>query len=94
VYEEGFLKALKLIATRPKHTNVLQHIMGYFKKLLSADEKAELLELIEAYHDGNATLAIPITLLNHYVRKFGEEYLSGQVYLHPHPVELQLRNHA
>ena len=93
-YEAGFLKALKLIATRPKHTNVLQHVMGYFKKELSADEKAELLELIEAYHGGTATLAIPMTLLNHYVRKYGEEYLAGQVYLHPHPVELQLRNHA
>lgn len=93
-YEAGFLKALKLIATRPKHTNVLQHVMGYFKKQLSADEKAELLEWIEAYHGGTATLAIPMTLLNHYVRKYGEEYLAGQVYLHPHPVELQLCNHA
>ncbi len=93
-YEEAFLKALALLATRAKHTNVLQHIMGYFKKLLSPDEKAELLELIEAYHEGTATLAIPATLLNHYVRKYQIEYLAEQFYLHPHPVELQLRNHA
>ena len=93
-YEGAFLKALALIATPAKHTNVLQHIMGYFKKLLSADEKAELLELIESYHGGVTTLAIPMTLLNHYVRKYQIEYLAGQVYLHPHPVELQLRNHA
>ncbi|PIU32110.1 MAG: DUF1722 domain-containing protein, partial [Syntrophobacteraceae bacterium CG07_land_8_20_14_0_80_61_8] len=92
-YEGAFLKALALIATPAKHTNVLQHIMGYFKKLLSADEKAELLELIESYHGGVTTLAIPMTLLNHYVRKYQIEYLAGQVYLHPHPVELQLRNH-
>jgi uncharacterized protein YbgA (DUF1722 family)/uncharacterized protein YbbK (DUF523 family) len=93
-YEAALLPALKLLATRAKNTNVLQHAMGYLKKLLEPDEKAELLELIEAYRTGTATLAIPMTLLNHYVRKFGIEYLAGQVYLHPHPTELQLRNHA
>ena len=34
-----------------KNTNVLQHIMGYFKKDLSADEKQELLEVTGHYHD-------------------------------------------
>jgi uncharacterized protein YbgA (DUF1722 family)/uncharacterized protein YbbK (DUF523 family) len=93
-YEAALLPALKLLATRAKNTNALQHAMGYLKKSLEADEKAELLELIEAYRTGTATLAIPMTLLNHYVRKFRIEYLAGQVYLHPHPIELQLRNHA
>ena len=93
-YEAGLLKALSLQATRAKNTNVLEHAMGYLKKLLDADEKAELLELIMAYRAGTATLAIPMTLLNHYVRKFRVPYLAEQVYLHPHPVELQLRNHA
>jgi len=73
---------------------VLQHIMGYFKRDLTADEKQELLEVIGAYRAGLVPLIVPITLLNHYVRRFEEPYLSGQLYLHPHPLELKLRNHA
>jgi uncharacterized protein YbgA (DUF1722 family) len=92
-YEQGFMAALKLKATRAKHTNVLYHIMGFFKKDLDADEKQELGGLIDAYRRGDEPLVGPLTLLNHYVRKYGNEYLKEQAYLNPHPSELQLRNH-
>ncbi len=85
---------LKLTATVKKQTNVLQHAMGYFKTKLSADEKQELLEVIGRYHDGYVPLIVPVTLLNHYVRKYDEPYLACQHYMNPHPVELKLRNHA
>ena len=39
-------------------------------------------------------LVVPVTLLTHYVRKYRQSYLADQVYLHPHPAELQLRNHC
>ena len=39
-------------------------------------------------------LLVPLTLLNHYVRKFEEPYLKVQYYLNPHPLELQLRTHV
>lgn len=93
-YINILMEGLKLIATVKKNTNVLMHIMGYFRKDLTADEKAELLDLIEDYHRGLVPLAVPVTLLNHYVRKFDEPYLKIQHYLHPHPVELMLRNHV
>jgi uncharacterized protein YbgA (DUF1722 family)/uncharacterized protein YbbK (DUF523 family) len=86
--------ALALKATPPKHVNVLMHAMGYFKKLLSADEKKELLDVIDAYHRAYVPLVVPVTLLNHYVRKYGEEYLAAQWYLRPHPTDLKLRNHV
>jgi uncharacterized protein YbgA (DUF1722 family) len=70
------------------------HIMGHFKKDLNADEKSELKEIIERYHDGLVPLMVPITLINHYVRKFHPEYIMNQIYLNPHPLELMLRNHA
>jgi uncharacterized protein YbgA (DUF1722 family) len=35
------MEALKLKTTIRKNTIVLQHLMGYFKKQLSADEKQE-----------------------------------------------------
>lgn len=93
-YASLLMEALRLRATVKKHTNVLQHMMGYFKKQLEADEKQELLEMIRDYHDEHIPLIVPITLFKHYVRKYGQPYLRDQVYLSPHPLELKLRNHV
>jgi len=93
-YERLLMEALKRQSTLKKHTNVLMHMLGYFKKRLTADEKSEILEIIEQFKMGYLPLIVPVTLLNHYVRKYGEEYLVGQFYLNPHPLELKLRNHA
>ncbi|NJC88667.1 MAG: DUF523 and DUF1722 domain-containing protein [Desulfuromonas sp.] len=93
-YQALLMKAMRLHATVRKHVNVLQHLLGYFKRQLSTDEKQEALELIDRYRDGNVPLIVPVTLINHYVRKYGEPYLARQYYLQPHPVELQLRNHV
>ena len=68
--------------------------MGYFKKQLSAGEKKETLELIEQYRNEYIPLIVPITLINHYVRKYKQPYLLLQTYLNPHPIALQLRNHV
>ncbi|MBJ6750506.1 YbgA family protein [Geomonas anaerohicana] len=93
-YQELYMGALALHATVKKQTNVLMHVMGYFKKHLTAEEKQELLQLIEQYHDGLVPLVVPLTLLKHYVVKYRQEYLQQQVYLAPHPAELMLRNHV
>jgi uncharacterized protein YbgA (DUF1722 family) len=88
------MEGLQILATPKKNANVLQHMAGYFKDSLSADEKKELLEAITNYHDGLVPLIVPITLLRHYVRKHNEDYLARQFYLNPHPLELMLRNHV
>ena len=93
-YLEALMEGLQFLATPKKNTNVLQHMAGYFKKQLSAEEKKELLNVITNYHDGFVPLIVPITLLKHYVRKYKEEYLARQFYLNPHPLELMLRNHV
>jgi uncharacterized protein YbgA (DUF1722 family)/uncharacterized protein YbbK (DUF523 family) len=93
-YEKLLIEALRLKATTKKNVNVLQHIMGYFKRQLSADEKQELLEVLDRYGRGYLPLIVPVTLLNHYVRKYHQPYLQQQTYLNPHPVALKLRNHA
>lgn len=93
-YESLLNDALSLKGTISKHTNVLMHIMGYFKKQLSADEKQEVLELITNYRNGHLPLIVPVTLMNHFVRKYHQSYLSDQTYLNPHPLDLQLRNHV
>lgn len=93
-YLVNLMIALKLNVTIKKNVNVLQHIMGYFKKQLSSDEKQELLEVIGNYHKGLIPLIVPMTLLNHYVRKYDQPYLKKQYYLYPHPIEMMLRNHV
>lgn len=91
-YLGEMMDALRLRATVKKHVNVLQHLAGYFKKQLDADEKQELVETIDVYKQGNYPLIVPVTLINHYIRKYKEPYLSQQLYLQPHPLELSLRN--
>ena len=93
-YEKLLMEAMALKPTVAKHENVLLHIMGYFKKDLSADEKSELLEVTQQYKRGLIPLIVPVTLLAHYVRKYNQAYLKEQTYLNPHPMELMLRNHV
>lgn len=93
-YEGLMMAALMLKTTVRKNMNVLQHLMGYFKKVLTGDEKQELLEVFQQYAHGFTPLLVPITLINHYVRKYDQPYLKTQVYLNPHPVELKLRTHV
>jgi uncharacterized protein YbgA (DUF1722 family)/uncharacterized protein YbbK (DUF523 family) len=93
-YETEFMRGLKVIATTRRNTNVLLHILGYFKKLLDAEARAELFGVIDDYRRGLVPLVVPITLIRHYVRLHSVAYLAGQVYLEPHPKELMLRNHV
>jgi len=93
-YQILLMEALFLKTTPKKNSNVLQHMMGYFKEQLSSDEKQELLEVIDSYRQEYIPLVVPVTLIGHYVRKYNQPYLKEQVYLNPHPMELQLRNHV
>jgi uncharacterized protein YbgA (DUF1722 family)/uncharacterized protein YbbK (DUF523 family) len=93
-YQTLLMQALQLITTAKKNANVLQHMLGYFKEQLSPDEKQEMLEVINRYREELFPLVVPLTLMNHYVRKYDQPYLQEQSYLNPHPVELQLRNHV
>ncbi len=93
-YIKLLMEGLNYISTVKKNTNVLFHVIGYFKKQLSHDEKEELVETIGNYHKGYIPLIVPIVSIKHYVRKFDEPYLKRQYYLNPHPLELMLRNHV
>ena len=93
-YSQILMEGLRLTATRKKHTNVLQHMAGYFKKQLTSGEKKELLDVITLYNKGLIPLVAPITLIQYYTGKYGEPFLNQQHYLNPHPLELMLRNHV
>ncbi len=86
------MKLLKTVVNRSNHVNVLQHIQGYLKKDLSADDKAELGEIIARYRSGEIPLIVPLTLLKHHFRKSPDSYIEESYYMSPYPQELQLIN--
>lgn len=93
-YCDQFMAALETVATPRRHANVLQHMLGYLRAGLDPETRQEIVRLIEDYREGLVPLVVPLTLLHHYVRKLGANYLLGQTYLAPHPRELLLRNHV
>ena len=94
LYTTEFMQALAHLATPRRHTNVLQHMAGYFKTQLDAASTRELGAVIDDYRLGLVPLIVPVTLIRHYVRLHDVRYLAGQIYLDPHPKELMLRNHV
>jgi uncharacterized protein YbgA (DUF1722 family)/uncharacterized protein YbbK (DUF523 family) len=94
-YSRLLMDGLAVIATPGRHTNVLQHLMGYLKRELPNRDKAELMALIEDYRRGLVPLVVPLTLLKHHLRRPSvPEWVHVQVYLNPYPKELMLRNHV
>jgi len=93
-YARLLMEALARKATPSKNANVLHHALGRFGRHLDADEKREILEFVEQYRHGKVPLIVPITRLNHYVRRYGLDCLREQTYLNAHPLELKLRWHA
>ena len=93
-YQKLLMQALSAKPTVKKSADVLLHMMGHFKTVLTSDEKQELLEVITRYRQKLIPIIVPVTLIGHYVRKYRVSYLERQVFLNPHPVELMLRNHV
>ena len=93
-YEAELMRALKALATVRKHTNILQHMLGYLRDEVDEADRKELAGIIEEYRRELIPLIVPVTMLRHYVLKHDIEYLKDQYYLAPHPLELKLRNHA
>lgn len=91
-YFAALMAALRKAATRGTHSNVLQHLSGYLKRVLDAQDKRELQQLIDQYRQGLVPLVVPLTLLKHHLRHHPDPYLARQAYLQPHPEDLSLRN--
>lgn len=93
-YGAMFMQALAVHATPAKHVNVLQHVAGFCREHLDADDRRELAAVIEDYRGFLVPLVVPLTLLRHHVDRHRVTYVQGQTYLEPHPKELMLRNHV
>jgi len=91
-YIARLMQTLSKPATRKRHSNVLQHLLGYLKNHLDSPHRADLNETIDAYRRGEFPLVVPIRLLQHHFSMHPHTYIKKQVYLNPHPQALLLRN--
>lgn len=91
-YLVALMSALRTKATRKLHANAMDHLAGYLKTTLDREDKAALRDAIRAYRVGEVPLAAPIALFRHHFQRHPHPYVTGQVYLEPHPTELALRN--
>ncbi len=89
-----FMEALAVKTTVKKNVNVLQHILGFLRDHLRTEEKENIREVIHDYSKELVPLVVPLTLIRHFLRIYNIPYIRDQIYLHPHPKELMLRNHV
>lgn len=68
--------------------NAYEHMMGYFKEGLSSDEKQLFLNSMEQFRQGRANVESLRSMMNQWVLRFKEPYLSKQVILNPYPATL------
>lgn len=79
------------LARPPRRTsaiNVLQHALGYFSDDLTHREKAFFLNSLEKYREMQVPLSVPVGIVNSYIVRFEQDYLSQQVFFDPYPEDL------
>ena len=91
-YIQAFMASIARPANRKGHTNALYHMLGYIRETVEGEVRQEIVGLIEEYRKGIVNLAVPVTLLSHYLRRYGSEYINNQAYLQPYEADLGLRN--
>ncbi len=91
-YFLALMDVLKQRASRKRQSNVLYHLLGYFKRQLQSQDKQELVGLIENYRQGQVPLVVPVTLMKYHLKSSSNRYLLGQHYFDPYPQGLSLRN--
>jgi uncharacterized protein YbgA (DUF1722 family)/uncharacterized protein YbbK (DUF523 family) len=92
-YGAGLMAAMGVLTTPGRHANVMEHVLGFLKDALDAHDKAELRDLIHDHRLGLVPLIVPLTLLQHHLRRVPvAPWIREQTYLSPYPRELLLRN--
>ncbi len=91
-YEKRFKMAIAKKSGIGKTRNVLEHMAGFLKNFLNAQEKKMLHEQIEDFSNKIVPLIVPISTLKLYATKYEVAYLLGQKFLDPYPKDLALRS--
>ena len=92
-YLTSFMQIMSVKPTIAKHTDVIYHLVGFFKKKITASDKKEILNLIEQFRNQIVPIVVPLTLLKHFLQKYPVKWMQEQTYLNPYPTDLSLRSH-
>ncbi|OLT11729.1 hypothetical protein BJF79_23705 [Actinomadura sp. CNU-125] len=92
-YRRAFAAALAGRAGRGRHTNALEHLLGFIGDDLDATRRRDIATAIGSYRQGRAPLSVPIALLRHHAEGEHFGYVADQTYLDPFPEDLLLRHH-
>ena len=87
-YYDYLLILLSKKARHPSNINTQMHVMGYFKKLISAKEKKHFLETLELYRNKKTPASAVNSILYSWIFRFENEYLMKQSFFNPFPYEL------
>ncbi|MDP3300518.1 MAG: DUF523 and DUF1722 domain-containing protein [Sulfuricurvum sp.] len=93
MYELGFKTAISRKSSIKKTRNVLEHLVGFFKKELTKSEKETLHTQISDYANKIIPLIVPLSTIHLYAQKYKTTYLLDQTFLNPYPKTLALRSH-
>lgn len=89
-YEELLGQLLHKAPKTTSHINVCEHIMGYFSKELTSEEKHYFLEMLAKYREKKLPILSVTSVLKSWVVRFKQNYLEGQTYFNPYPEELMV----
>lgn len=89
---DNYVKVLLSVFDEPvsvgRHVNAAQHMFGYFKEHLSATEKQQFFEALDAYMSQVSSLHKVNELLLRYSSRFSNDYIAKQTFLAPYPFSL------
>jgi uncharacterized protein YbgA (DUF1722 family) len=87
-YENHLHRCMENPPRRASNINVLMHILGYFSKQLSKNERQFFLETLELYRDGRVPFTSALRLVKSWAVRFENEYLLSQTFFDPYPSDL------
>ena len=88
LYEVKLRELLHSGTSKKSRINTLTHIYGYFKKLLSTEEKEYYFDVVDDYIDFKIPYSNVLYILKGFAVRFKEEYLIQQTIFQPFPKEL------
>ena len=91
-YIAEVMQAMAKRISRGAHVNAIQHLLGFFRGQLAAEERRMVQEQLDAYLREEVPLIVPMTLIRLAQRREPVAYLTAQEYLTPYPDELGLRS--
>ncbi len=87
-YKELLYRALAVAPSTKRNVNMLLHLLGYFSKDLSKEEKAFFLDNLEKYQNKKIPFSVPLAVIKSWVIRFQNQYLLEQKIFEAFPSDL------